>query len=77
LEYGPILLATVGPLGQKLPVEIAHDPSAPRDWLKPKAGQPLHFAIDGDSEHSVQPYWQVANQTFTCFPVLSKTKVTQ
>jgi len=70
LEYGPILLAAVGPLGKEIPVEIAHDPATPQDWLRPKMDQPLHFTIEGDSEHSFQPYWQVADQTFTCFPVL-------
>jgi hypothetical protein len=70
LEYGPILLAAVGPLGKEIPVEIAHDPARLRDWLRPEKDQPLHFTIEGDSEHSFQPYWQVADQTFTCFPVL-------
>jgi DUF1680 family protein len=69
LEYGPILLAAVGPLGKEIPVEIAQDPARPRDWLRPKMDQPLHFAIEGDSEHFFQPYWQVAEETFTCFPV--------
>jgi hypothetical protein len=70
LEYGPILLAAVGRLGMML-VQIAHDPANPHGWLKAKPGQPLHFAIDGDAEHSFMPYWQVTeDQTFTCFPVI-------
>jgi hypothetical protein len=73
LEYGPILMAAVGPLGKDMPVEIAHDPARPRDWLIPKSDEPLHFAIEGDPEHSLQPYWQVADQSFTCFPVLDHT----
>ena len=74
LEYGPILLAAVGPLGKEIPVEIAHDPARPRDRLRPMKDQPLHFSIEGDSGHSFQPYWQVTDQTFTCFPVLSFVK---
>jgi uncharacterized protein len=70
LEYGPILMAAVGPLGKEIPVAIAHDPEKPQDWLKPQTDQPLHFAIEGDSEHFIEPYWQVAEQSFTCFPVL-------
>jgi hypothetical protein len=59
LEYGPILLAVVGPLGKTIPMRIAHDPATPKRWLKAKPGQPLHFAIEGDAEHSFMPYWQV------------------
>jgi DUF1680 family protein len=70
LEYGPILLAAVGPLGRPIRVQIAHDPAKPHDWLKPEPDQPLHFAIDGDAEHFFMPYWQVTEQTFTCFPVI-------
>jgi len=69
LEYGPILMAAVGPLGKEIPVDIAHDPSRPHDWLTTQ-DQGLHFAIEGDSQHFIEPYWQVADQTFTCFPVI-------
>ena len=37
-----------------------------------KAGEPLHFAIDGDEQHEYIPYWQVAlDQTFTCDPTMN------
>ncbi|MGD0898847.1 MAG: beta-L-arabinofuranosidase domain-containing protein [Thermoguttaceae bacterium] len=64
-EFGPVLLAVVGPPGQ-----IAHDPARPQDWLKPRPDRPLHFDIAGDSEHRFMPYWQVTNETYTCFPVV-------
>jgi hypothetical protein len=70
IEYGPILLAAVGPLGKDIPVEISQDPARPHRWLKPKKHHPLNFAIKGDPAHSLEPYWLVADQTFTCFPVI-------
>jgi len=40
--------------------------------IKPVAGQPLHFSIEGDSNYSFIPYWEVASkQTFTCFPIVT------
>jgi DUF1680 family protein len=70
LQYGPILLVAVGPLGKEIPVRIAHDPSRPRDWLRPRPDRPLCFAIDGDARYSFMPYWQVKDQTYTSFPVI-------
>jgi len=70
VQYGPILLAAVGPLGREIPVRIAHHPARPQDWLRPRPDQPLHFAIDGDTRYSFMPYWQVTDQTYTCFPVI-------
>ena len=52
-------------------VRIAHDPAKPQAWLKPKADQPLNFAIEGQTAPCLKPYWQVGPQeTFTCFPVI-------
>jgi DUF1680 family protein len=70
LEYGPILMAAVGRLGQPIPVAIAQDPARPQDWLKPRPNQPLQFSIEGDPAHSFVPYWQITDQSFTCFPVI-------
>jgi DUF1680 family protein len=70
LEYGPILLAAVGPLGPQVPIRVAHDPAEPKKWLTPIAGKPLHFVVDGDSQHRFVPYLNVDGQTFTCFPVI-------
>jgi DUF1680 family protein len=69
LEYGPILyamtcekdfrLTTPGPTAESLLAQ-----------LKPKAGAPLHFTIDGNDAHEFIPYWQVRSQRFTCFPII-------
>ncbi|MGC9259198.1 MAG: beta-L-arabinofuranosidase domain-containing protein, partial [Phycisphaerae bacterium] len=39
--------------------------------LTPIATQPLHFAIEGDPHHQYMPYWQINDELFTCFPVLT------
>lgn len=72
LEYGPILLAVVGPLGKDLPVVVNQYPEELNTWLTPEAGKPLHYKIVGLPEHIVMPYWLVPDgQTFTCFPLLA------
>ena len=70
LEYGPILLAAVnsGAESQEARLDFAADTLSRR--LKPVAGQPLHFAIENDTQHQFMPYWQVADQVFTCYPVI-------
>jgi len=76
LEYGPILMALVGSPdageGARLPFpasELIHR-------LRPVAGQPLHFAIEGQPEHKYIPYWQVREEAFTCYPYIG-TAVTR
>jgi hypothetical protein len=44
--------------------------------LKAVPGQPLHFAIDGDSEHRYMPYYAIKEENFTCFPAVEKTPIT-
>ncbi len=38
--------------------------------LRPVPGKPLHFAIDGAPEYQYVPYFQIDQESFTCFPVL-------
>jgi DUF1680 family protein len=75
VEYGPILLALIGAEpGQVDAKGNASVPVRPDDLarrLRPKSGAPLHFTIDGDSHHEYLPYWQLQDQIFTCYPVLS------
>jgi DUF1680 family protein len=68
LEYGPTLLALVGPMDEKQGTRITSRPEDLVKRLKPKAGEPLHFSIEGDATHEYMPYWQVAEQVFTCYP---------
>jgi DUF1680 family protein len=68
LQYGPILMAAVGPADTilKAPHGEHHDDLLTQ--LKPKPDQPLHFTIEHNPEMEYMPYWQVEGQSFTCFP---------
>jgi DUF1680 family protein len=69
LEYGPILMALIGNVDEKQGAGIHARADDLPGRLRAKAGQPLHFAIDGDEQHEYIPYCQVAlDQTFTCYP---------
>jgi DUF1680 family protein len=74
LEYGPILLALVGPMDEKQGATLAMKPDELVSKLKPQPGHPLHFSIDGDATHEYIPYWQVADQVFTCYPIVGPAK---
>lgn len=81
IEYGPILLALVGPM-ETLPgnfatssFRLAIDSKQLLGKLTPKNGEPLHFTIAGYPEHEYMPFWKVTTkQSFTCFPILEKSK---
>jgi hypothetical protein len=71
LEYGPVLLAVVGPADARLVVRNGQRPEDLVKQLEPKAGQPLHFTLEGDTAHEYIPYWEVAyKQSFTCYPIV-------
>lgn len=53
-------------------VRIAHDPASPMNWLTPKPDQPLTFSVMGQAEPYLKPYWQVDNESFTCYPVIER-----
>jgi len=70
IEYGPILLAAVGPMNCQDCVRILQSPDAPAAWLQPIPGRPLHFAVAGQPDCEFLPYYEVRQQRFTCFPVI-------
>ena len=70
IEYGPILLAVTGPLDKNDAATIAHDPKDVKSWLKPKAGQPLCFTIDGNTTHTYMPYFLIRDETFCVYPII-------
>jgi hypothetical protein len=70
LEYGPILMAAVGPLGNPIPVHLSGNADKPQDWIKPIPGKPLEWTIDGDPAHRFIPYFKIAGESYTCFPVV-------
>jgi hypothetical protein len=74
LEYGPILMALTGGMENAAgTIPLALNPDALLETLMPIPGMPLHFAINGDPKLKYIPYWEVADENFTCFPVLTAT----
>jgi DUF1680 family protein len=67
VEYGPILLASVGG-GDKAPHEI--ETSSLEEHLIPDSSKPLHFSIAGDTLHTFMPYWLISDQVFSIYPLV-------
>jgi hypothetical protein len=78
LEYGPILLALVGPQdaayrqpnGQPC-ARLAIEPERLPHTLRTVPGQPLRFSIANHPDHFYMPYYLIDRETFTCFPVIA------
>ena len=68
LEYGPILMAYVSMKGQKENVLLSTTSEKLLKSLKPVAGKPLHFTINGSSDFEYIPYLEVQDEPFTCYP---------
>lgn len=71
IEYGPILLAVAGELGNPIPVQIPQDPDQVSEWLMPVGHQPLHFRAEGLDSHEILPYLHLDDdQPFTSYPAI-------
>ncbi len=70
VEYGPILLAAVGPTGHESVGTLDVTAEEILTRLRPIPRKPLHFAIAGEPHYHFKPYYQIDTETFTCFPVL-------
>lgn len=68
LLWGPILMALEAPVNG-IPRIKASAGKLP-ELLTPVAGKPLHYSVPGHPGVQYLPYWQVTNQTFTCFPIV-------
>ena len=69
LTYGPLLYAAAGSKDAVLRVSGA----SPEDLVKqltPKPGSPLQFTVAENPGTVYMPYWQIAQEEFTCFPVI-------
>ena len=71
VEYGPILLAVVGPFDFYDSIMIVNNPANPKSWLIPIECKPLHFAIKDKSGFECMPYYEIQDQCFTCYPIIS------
>lgn len=71
VEYGPLLLGLAGPLDfMGRYARIPHDPARLAEWLEPVPGKPGHFTIAGKPGYEYLPYHEIAEQVFTCYPVV-------
>ena len=72
LEYGPVLMALTGKVeGQD---GVNADPKRLSELLRPIPGKPLHFEVTGNDPLIYQPYWELQDERFTCFPRIQKIK---
>jgi hypothetical protein len=71
VEYGPILMAVVGEGLINLVLEKGSDPESLGRHLDSVAGAPLHFTLREDPTRKFMPYFQIADEYFTCYPVIS------
>jgi hypothetical protein len=70
LTHGPFLYAAVGSADVVLKLPRGSSANDLIGRLKPKAGEPLHYTMEGNPGIVYMPYWQVDEQEFTCFPVM-------
>ncbi len=68
LEYGPLLMAYVSLKDQKENILLPVSPARLINSLRPVAGKPLHFSIDGNGDFEYMPYLEVQEETFSCYP---------
>ena len=72
LEYGPVLMALTGKVGGQDGVNA--DPKQLSQSLRAVPGKPLHFEVMGNDPLIYQPYWELQDEPFTCFPRIQKIK---
>ena len=72
IEYGPILLAAVGSSNVVLSLDPGHDLEDLSEYLQPIEGSPLQFSVRGNPDQKFIPYWQVADEEFTCYPQVNR-----
>jgi uncharacterized protein len=68
MEYGPILMAYVNINGQNENLSLQIDAEKLIKSLKPVVGKPLHFILNGNRSFEYIPYFEVQDESFTCFP---------
>jgi DUF1680 family protein len=74
LTWGPLLYAAVGSKDTVLRLPEGAGPQDLGRHLVAKPEAPLHYTVAGNPEVTYVPYWQVADEEFTCFPVIDSAK---
>lgn len=68
LEYGPILMAYVSLKGETGTISLNGDRENLIKNLRPVAGNPLHYSVKGSDNFEFRPYFEIQDETFSCFP---------
>ncbi len=68
VEYGPILLAAAGSSDVTLAISRDHELEDLAEYLQPIEGSPLHYSVRDNAGQKFVPYWQLADEEFTCYP---------
>jgi DUF1680 family protein len=71
IEYGPILLAAIGSSKVDLVLEKGSEAEQLVHHIQPVDGAPLHFTVRGNPGQRLMPYWQIAEEEFTCYPAIT------
>jgi hypothetical protein len=70
LSWGPLLYAAVGSKDAALRLPAGSGSQDLGRQLEAKPDAPLHYTVAGSPGLTYMPYWQVADEEFTCFPVI-------
>jgi DUF1680 family protein len=71
IEYGPILMAVLGQGDIELVLDKGSNPESLGRHLDSIAGAPLHYTLRENPARILMPYFQVADESFTCYPAIS------
>lgn len=77
LRYGPVMMASVSTATGDSASQVSAINASARSLigkLKPIAGRPLHFMVDGTPGVEVMPYFEVGDEAFSCYPLLLEEK---
>ena len=73
LLYGPVLMALVGELkGPGGVPRLSTSPVELPGLLRPTADSSFDQKINGYPGYTFRPYWQLTDETFTCFPIVEE-----
>jgi hypothetical protein len=73
LEYGPVLMGLSGNEVQNGILNFPFTVDKLTAKLKPVAGKPLHFSIEGDNNSlEYVPYYEINTEQFTCYPFFAE-----
>jgi DUF1680 family protein len=71
LEYGPILMAAVRLSRPQNEIRITAKPEKLYENIALIPGKPLCFTIKSNENIQYKPYFEIQEETFSCFPAIS------